>query len=110
MLNSIKTLQIYCKVTLNAYFNKKKLLMMTKNYLYDRYFVSNLNFISRHKKKVFNSRIFTGFQVILNKILGFLLIFKFQDALGFQALWQLCTFKIYKNIVYQQTGYKTTKY
>ena len=81
-----------------------------KNYLYDRYFVSNLNLISRHEKKNFNSRIFTGFQVILNKILGFLLIFKFQDALGFQALWQLCTFKIYKNIVYQQTGYKTTKY
>ena len=48
VLNSIKTLIRYCKVTLNQFLNKKKFMMRTKNYLFDRLFVPNRNFTTEH--------------------------------------------------------------
>ena len=51
MLNSIKTLKRYCKVTFEVF--KKNFLMMTKKiYFNDRIIVSNQNFFAEHIKNV----------------------------------------------------------
>ena len=50
----------YCKATLNVSFNKK-ISIINKNCLYDRFFVLNRNFITLHIKIVQNSRIFSDF-------------------------------------------------
>ena len=57
MLNSIKTLVRYCKVTLNVFFIKK-FYDDEKNYLFDRLFVSNRKFTTEHIKTVTSSRFF----------------------------------------------------
>ena len=53
VLNSITTLKRYCKATKNAFFNNKKFdddkYFL---YLYDRFFVSNQNFTTKHVKIV----------------------------------------------------------
>ena len=41
MLNSIKTLKKYCKATLNEFLRKKLFDDEKKNYLHDKFFVSN---------------------------------------------------------------------
>ena len=50
MLNSIKTLKRYYKVTLNVFFNKKTFDDDKKSYLYDKFFVSNQNFTTEDVK------------------------------------------------------------
>ena len=52
MLNSIKTLKRYCKVTLNVFFNKNFLMMTKKSDSYNR------NFTTEQVKIVENSRHF----------------------------------------------------
>ena len=52
MLNSIKTLKRDCKVSLNAFFNKKNFVDDKKILFIDRIFVSNRNFITEHFKIV----------------------------------------------------------
>ena len=52
VLNCIKTLKRYCKLTLNVFLIKKLLVMTENSYLYERYFVSNRNFTTEHFKNV----------------------------------------------------------
>ena len=83
MLNSIKTLRRYCKVTLNVFFNKKIFDDDKSFYLYDRFFESNQNVTTVNVKIV--------------KIPGFFSDFfskfpKLQVFLGSQVKWQPCVF------------------
>ena len=80
MLNSIKALKSYCKVTLSVF--KKKIMMMTKkSYLYDNFFVSNKNFTTEHVKLL---KIQGFFQIFCPKIQVFpVFFFKISKTLGF---------------------------
>ena len=54
----------YCKLTSNGFYNKKNFNDDKKFYFYDRFFVSNQNFTTKHVLDVQKSR-------FLFKILGF---------------------------------------
>ena len=55
-MKTFKTYYQYCKATLNKFLNKKILMMTRKSYLYDRFFILNLNLITENFKtvKIFN--------------------------------------------------------
>ena len=91
MLNNIKILKRYFKVTLNVFNNKKKFLMMTKKiYLYDR-FLCQIEVLLINMLKLFNIPSFSGFPFFFCKncqIPVFFFVFQ-----GFQVKWQPCTQK-----------------
>ena len=63
VLNSIKTLKGYFKVTLNVFLINKKIFDDDKNfYSYDRFFVLTWNFTTEHVKIVKNPRFFLNSQ------------------------------------------------
>ena len=99
MLNSIKTLKRYFKVSLNVFFSNKKFWWWQKiSPIYDRFLVSNRNFTTENIYIIKNSRFFqvfrSKFQVFskISQIPGFSRLFlpKLWNSRFFQVKWQLC--------------------